>query len=70
MPDFSFPETKGERPPDFERTREFGVALTRLAADDPDVRKLMAEVQALVKPRSVLRDPGLVARVRAMATAA
>jgi len=46
------------------------VALTRLAADDPDVHKLMAEVQALVKPRSVLRDPGLVARVRAMATAA
>jgi len=70
IPDFSFPETKGQRPPDFERTREFGVALTRLAARDPDVHKIMAEVQALVRPRSVLRDPDLVERVRAMATAA
>jgi 2-polyprenyl-6-methoxyphenol hydroxylase-like FAD-dependent oxidoreductase len=70
IPDFSFPETKGQRPPDFERTREFGVALTRLAARDPDVHKIMVEVQALVRPRSVLRDPDLVERVRAMATAA
>jgi 2-polyprenyl-6-methoxyphenol hydroxylase-like FAD-dependent oxidoreductase len=70
VPDFSFPETKGQRPPDFERTREFGAALTRLAARDPDVHKLMAEVQALVRPRSVLRDPNLVARVRAVATTA
>jgi len=70
VPDFAFPETKGERPPDFERTREFGVALTRLAAHDPDVHKLTAEVQALMKPRSVLRDPDLVERVRTMATAA
>jgi 2-polyprenyl-6-methoxyphenol hydroxylase-like FAD-dependent oxidoreductase len=70
IPDFSFPETKGQRPPDVERTREFGVALTRLAARDPDVHKIMVEVQALVRPRSVLRDPDLVERVRAMATAA
>ena len=70
IPDFSFPETKGQRPPDFERTREFGVALTRLAARDPDVHKIMAEVQALVRPRSVLRDPDLLERVRAIATAA
>jgi hypothetical protein len=70
VPDFAFPETKGQRPPDFERTREFGAALTRLAARDPDVRKLMAEVQALVRPRSVLRDPDLVARIRAVATTA
>jgi len=69
VPDFSFPETKGQRPPDFERTLEFGAALTRLAARDPDVHKLMVEVQHLVKPRSVLRDPGLVERVWALAAA-
>jgi hypothetical protein len=43
------------------------MALTRLAARDPDVHKLMVEVQALVKSRSVLRDPDLVERVRAVA---
>ena len=67
VPDFSFPETRGQRPSDFERTREFAMALTRLAARDPDVHKLMVEVQALVKSRSVLRDPDLVERVRAVA---
>jgi len=70
VPDFSYPQTKGHRPPDFERTLEFGAALTRLAARDPDVHKLMVEVQALVKPRSLLRDPDLVARVRAEMTTA
>jgi len=55
-------------PPDFERTIEFRAALTRLAARDPEVHKLMAEVQLLVKPPSVLRDPDLVERVRAAAT--
>jgi 2-polyprenyl-6-methoxyphenol hydroxylase-like FAD-dependent oxidoreductase len=63
VPDFAFPETTGQRPPDFERTREFRAALTRLAARDPDIHKLMAEVQALLKPRAVLQDPDLVGRV-------
>jgi pimeloyl-ACP methyl ester carboxylesterase len=65
--DFSFPKTKGQRPPDFARTLEFRAALTRLAARDPNVHKLMAEVQLLVKPPSVLRDPDLVERVWAAA---
>ena len=68
--DFSFPETKGQRPPDFARTLEFRAALTRLAARDPNVHKLMAEVQLLVKPPSVLRDPDLVERVWAAAATA
>ena len=66
MPDFAFPETTGQRPPDFERTREFRAALTRLAAQDPDIHKRMAEVQALLKPRAVLQDPDLVGRVWAV----
>jgi 2-polyprenyl-6-methoxyphenol hydroxylase-like FAD-dependent oxidoreductase len=63
--DFVFPDTRGQRPPDFETTLKFGIALTRLAAEDPAVHKLTAEVQHLLKPRSVYRDPALVQRVLA-----
>jgi len=66
IPDFVFPETKGERPPDFESTREFGAALNLLAARDAHVHKLIVEVQHLLKPRSVLRKPDLLERVRAV----
>jgi 2-polyprenyl-6-methoxyphenol hydroxylase-like FAD-dependent oxidoreductase len=65
MMDFAFPDTRGQRPADFETTLRFGIALTRLAAEDPAVHKLTAEVQNLLKPRSVYRDPKLVARVLA-----
>ena len=61
--DFVFPDTRGQRPAEFETTLQFGIALTRLAAEDPAVHKLTAEVQNLLKPRSVYRDPKLVARV-------
>jgi hypothetical protein len=63
--DFAFPDTKGQRPADFETTLKFGIALTRLAAEDADVHKLTAEVQNLLRPRSVYRDPALVRRVLA-----
>jgi len=65
IPDFAHPETRGERPADFEQTLKFGLALGRLAARDPDIHKLTAEVQHLLKPRSVYRDPALVERVLA-----
>jgi len=63
--DFVFPDTRGQRPADFETTLRFGIALTRLAAEDPAVHKLTAEVQNLLKPRSVYRDRKLVERVLA-----
>ena len=66
VPDFIHPETRGQRPPDFEVTLKFGLALTRLAARDAAVHKLMLEVQHLLKPRSVYRDPALVQRVLAV----
>ena len=65
MLDFVFPDTRGQRPADFETTLKFGIALTRLAAEDPAVHKLTVEVQHLLKPRSVYRDPTLVQRVLA-----
>jgi hypothetical protein len=65
MLDFAFPNTRGQRPADFETTLKFGDALTRLAAEDPAVHRLTLEVQQLLKPRSVYRDPTLVQRVLA-----
>jgi 2-polyprenyl-6-methoxyphenol hydroxylase-like FAD-dependent oxidoreductase len=65
MLDFVFPDTRGQRPADFEITLKFGIALTRLAAEDPAVHKLTVEVQHLLRPRSVYRDPALMQRVLA-----
>src|SRR5260370_26328639 len=59
--DFVFPDTRGQRPADFETTLRFGIALTRLPAEDPAVHKLPREVQDLLNPRSLYRDPKLVA---------
>jgi hypothetical protein len=41
------------------------MALTRLAAEDAAVHKLMLEVQHLLRPRSAYGDPVLVQRVLA-----
>jgi 2-polyprenyl-6-methoxyphenol hydroxylase-like FAD-dependent oxidoreductase len=68
VPDFVMPQTEGERPPDFEKQLRFGGALARLAAEDPDVHKLMAEVRHLIRPSSDLQAPDLVARVQALMT--
>jgi 2-polyprenyl-6-methoxyphenol hydroxylase-like FAD-dependent oxidoreductase len=65
MLDFAFPDTRGQRPADFETTLRFSRALMQLAAEDPDIHRLTAEVQHLLKPRSVYRDPKLVQRVLA-----
>ena len=68
IPDFVHPETRGERPADFEQTLKFGMALGKLAASDPAVHRLTSEVQHLLKPRSVYRDPELVHKVMAVLT--
>ena len=61
--DFIHPATRGQRPADFDSRLRFAAGLTRLAAEDPEVHRLTAEVQHLLKPRSVYRDPALVERV-------
>jgi hypothetical protein len=66
IPDFVHPDTRGERPANFEQTLKFGLALGKLAARDPAVHTLTAEVQHLLKPRSVYQDPELVQRVLAV----
>jgi 2-polyprenyl-6-methoxyphenol hydroxylase-like FAD-dependent oxidoreductase len=61
--DFIYPQTRGQRPADFEKRLQYGIALTRLAAEDPSVHKILAEVSGLLKPPSVLREPQLAGRV-------
>jgi phytoene dehydrogenase-like protein len=58
----------GQRPPDLDGMLKLRRAFNRLAAADPAVHKLTTEVGHLLKPRSVLRDPGLAERVQAMMT--
>jgi 2-polyprenyl-6-methoxyphenol hydroxylase-like FAD-dependent oxidoreductase len=64
--DFLYPETTGSRPPGLRETIEFGRAIFRLAARDPEVHRLFYEVQHLLRPNSVYRDPHFVERVRAV----
>ena len=68
--DFVLPQTRGERPPDLENRLRYGAALLRLAAEDPEVHKLMAEVSSLLKPASALREPELARRITAVMSAA
>lgn len=63
VPDFIFPQTTGQRPPDFARVLRLGLAMQRLAARRADVHKLMIEVQHLLKPRSALRTPLLMVQL-------
>ncbi len=63
IPDFIFPQTVGERPPDLARRLRLGFAMLRLAARCPDVHKTITEVQHLLVPSSVYRSPVLMARV-------
>jgi 2-polyprenyl-6-methoxyphenol hydroxylase-like FAD-dependent oxidoreductase len=70
MSDFVYPKTRGQRPPDFGQRMQYGIALTRLAAEDAAVHKLTTEVNQLLKPQSVLREPELVKRVKERMTAA
>lgn len=64
--DFVYPATRGVRPADLAQRLQYGVALTRLAADDPEVHRLTAEVSQLLRPQAALREPALAARVKSL----
>ena len=64
--DFVYPATRGVRPPDLAQRLQYGMAMTKLAAQDPEVHRLTAEVSQLLKPQAALREPALAARVRAL----
>jgi hypothetical protein len=64
--DFVHPETRGVRPPDFESRLQYGSALTRLCAEDPEAHRIVIEVRHLIRPQSALREPDLARRVAAL----
>jgi flavin-dependent dehydrogenase len=69
LPDFIYPQTRGERPADLEQRLNSQFALTRIATSDSAVWKLMSEVRHLLRPLAALEEPELVRRVEAeMAT--
>jgi 2-polyprenyl-6-methoxyphenol hydroxylase-like FAD-dependent oxidoreductase len=63
--DFAYPQTRGTRPEGLEDALKYLSALVRLAARDPEVHKLMNEVQQLTRPSSVYREPALLRRIAA-----
>ncbi len=66
MNDLVYPQTRGERPPDFETRLQYVHALMRLAAEDYETDRIVFGVRALLKPQSALREPWLASRVKAM----
>jgi flavin-dependent dehydrogenase len=64
LPDFIYPQTRGERPADLEQRLNSQFALMRIATRDPAVWKLMSEVRHLLKPLAALEEPELVRRVK------
>jgi 2-polyprenyl-6-methoxyphenol hydroxylase-like FAD-dependent oxidoreductase len=70
IPDFIYPQTRGERPEDLEYRLKSQVALARIATRDPSVYELFSEVRHLLKPLTVLDEPELVSRVEAEMAAA
>ena len=66
VPDFRDPLTVGERPADLGNALKFSGALLKLAYEDAAMHKLMFEVQHMLKPRSVLREPEVVERIKAV----
>jgi 2-polyprenyl-6-methoxyphenol hydroxylase-like FAD-dependent oxidoreductase len=70
MADLVYPQTRGERPPDFEKRLQYMSALTRLAAEDYETDKIVLEVRSLLKPQSALREPELASRIMSMMAAA
>jgi 2-polyprenyl-6-methoxyphenol hydroxylase-like FAD-dependent oxidoreductase len=63
IPDFAYPNTRGIRPNDLDHSLHFAQALSRIAARDEAVQRLVVEVWHLLKPRSVYQQ--LVPRVEA-----
>src|ERR1700744_2681196 len=63
--DLVYPGTRGERPADFENRLKYSRALIRTEIRDAALQRLLAEVQQLLKPPSVLQDPAIDQLVQA-----
>ena len=65
--DLAFPQTRGERPENFEEARQFEATLFRTAAADPVVHRAVIEVAQLLQPHQRLREPDILRRIEAAA---
>jgi 2-polyprenyl-6-methoxyphenol hydroxylase-like FAD-dependent oxidoreductase len=70
IPDFIYPDTTGERPPDLQDRLNFQRALSRLAVLDAKIYELLVEIRHVLKPLSLLDDPSIVRRVEEEMTTA
>ncbi|MGY4233574.1 2-polyprenyl-6-methoxyphenol hydroxylase-like FAD-dependent oxidoreductase [Bradyrhizobium sp. USDA 4449] len=68
--DFMYEKTRGTRPADFVQRMKFSGALQRIATEDAVVHRLLTEVNHLLAPPTVLRDPQIVKKVSARMGAA
>jgi len=64
IPDFIYPDTIGERPPDLEDRLTFQRALGRSAVRDAEIYELLLEIRHVLKPLTLLDDPSIVKRVK------
>ena len=60
--DLAYPQTPGERPPDFNQRLAYFAAIVALTAEDIEVHRLLTEVLSLCKPLSALKEEPLQAR--------
>jgi flavin-dependent dehydrogenase len=63
--DLASPTTRGERPENFEKGRQFEAALFRAVVADPVVHRAMMEVGQLLQPQDLLREPHIMERIEA-----
>jgi 2-polyprenyl-6-methoxyphenol hydroxylase-like FAD-dependent oxidoreductase len=64
IPDFIYPDTTGERPPDLQDRLNFQRALYRLAVFDAEIYQLLVEIRHVLKPLTLLDSPSIVRRVK------
>jgi 2-polyprenyl-6-methoxyphenol hydroxylase-like FAD-dependent oxidoreductase len=65
--DLAFPQTRGERPENFEKSRQFEAALFRAVVADPIVHRAMFDVLQLLRTHDHLREPHILQRIEAFA---
>lgn len=61
--DLAFPETRGERPQNFEKSRQFEAALFRAVVADPVVHRAMMDVLQLLRTHEHLQEPHILERI-------
>lgn len=63
IPDFIYPQTRGERPPNLTSSLQFLRTLYCIGTRDPAIHRLLIDVHHLLKPLSALWTPEMLRRV-------